>query len=115
MEAKYIACYEATWEAIWLRNLILGFLIIERISRPLTIYYDNIADVIFSQNNKNSTYAKHFDMKYQFARAKICGHITCIKHVSMNKMLVGPLTKGLIVGIYHDHVINIGLAKSFVA
>ena len=48
-------------------------------------------------------------------RGKIREHITCIEHISMNKMLVNPLTKGLAVGIYHDHVINMGLAKSFVA
>ena len=54
-------------------------------------------------------------MKYQFVREKICENITCIKHISTNKMLADPPTKGLAVGIYHDHVINMGLTKSFVA
>ena len=115
MEAEYVACYEATREAVWLRNLIIGFPIIESISRPLTIYCDNTAAVIFSQNNKSSARTKHFDVKYQFVREKIREHITCIEYISTKKMLADPLTKGLAVGIYHDHVINMGLAKSFVA
>ena len=94
MEAKYVTCYEATREVVCLRNLISGFPIVESISRPLTIYCDNTIVVIFSQNNKNSTYTKHFDVKYQFVREKIQEHITCIEHISMNKMLVNPLTKG---------------------
>ena len=115
MEAEYVACYEATREAVWLRNLIIGFPIIESISRPLTIYCDNTAAVIFSQNNKSSARTKHFDVKYQFVREKIREHITCIEYISTKKMLADPLTKGLAVGIYHDHVINMGLTKSFVA
>ena len=34
MKAMYVACYEATWEVVWLRNLILGFFVVEIISRP---------------------------------------------------------------------------------
>ena len=64
MEAEYVACYEATKEAIWLRNLISGFPIVESISRPLTIYCDNIATIVFSQNNNSSARTKHFDVKY---------------------------------------------------
>ena len=55
MEAKYVTCYEATREAIWLRNLIEVlrnlievFLVIDSISKFLNIFYDNIAIVNFS-------------------------------------------------------------------
>ena len=54
MEAEYIACYEATHQAIWLKNLIVEFGIVESISGPLTIYCDNSVVVCFSHNNKNS-------------------------------------------------------------
>ena len=40
MEAEYVACYEATCQAVWLKNLISGFQIVESISRPLVIYCD---------------------------------------------------------------------------
>ena len=63
----------------------------------------------FSQNNKNSTCIKHLDVKYQFMREKMHEHVTCIEHISMNSMLMDPLTKSLVIRIYH--VTNIGLAK----
>ena len=113
MEAEYVACYEATREAVWLRNFISGLKIVESISRPLTICCDNAAAVSFSHNNKSSARTKHFDVKYQFVREKIREHHTSIQHVSTNEMLADPLTKGLAVKTYHDHVKNMGLAESF--
>ena len=113
MEAEYVACYEATREAVWLRNFISGLKIVESISRPLTIYCDNAVAMSFSQNNKSSACTKHFDVKYQFVREKVCEHQTCIEHVSTNCMLADPLTRGLAVKVYHDHVKNMGLAESF--
>ena len=38
MEAEYIVCYEATRQAIWLKNFITELGLVESISRPLTIY-----------------------------------------------------------------------------
>ena len=82
MEAEYIACYEATWEVIWLRNFISSLKIVESISRPLTICYDNVVVVSFSHNNKSSTRMKHFDFKHQFVKDKVHEYHTSIRHVS---------------------------------
>ena len=112
MKAEFVTCYEVIQETIWLRNLITSFSLIENTSRPITIYCDNTATVIFSQNNKNSTHTKHFDVKYQFMKENIREHITYIKHIFTNKMLANPLIKGLAIEIYHDHVTNMGLANS---
>ena len=113
MEAEYVACYEATKEAIWLRNFIFGLKIVESILWPLTIYCDNATTVSFSQNNKSFACAKYFDVKYQFVREKVREHHTSMQHVSIGCMLTNPLTKGLAVKVYHDHVKNIDLAESF--
>ncbi|XP_050888799.1 secreted RxLR effector protein 161-like [Lathyrus oleraceus] len=48
MEAEYVACYEATCQAMWLKNLISRFKVVESISRPLVIYCDNFATVHLS-------------------------------------------------------------------
>jgi chaperone required for assembly of F1-ATPase len=34
MQAKFIACYEATGQVVWLKNFILKLKVIESISRP---------------------------------------------------------------------------------
>ena len=95
------------------KNFIVGYNIVMTISRPLTIYFNNTTTMNFSLNNKSSTCTKHFDMKYQFIREKICKHVTCIKNIPTTHMLADLLTKGLIVNIFKDHVTNMGLSKSF--
>jgi hypothetical protein len=113
MEAEYVACYEATRQAMWLKNLISGFLIVESISRPLVIYCDNTAAVSFSHNNKKSSRSKHFDVKLMFVREKIMEFQTRIEHIATENMLADPLTKGLAVGVFQNHVTHMGLVKSF--
>jgi len=81
MEAEYVACYEATCQAMWLKNLISYFKVVESISRPLVIYCDNTAAVHFSQNKKSSSKSNHFDIKYLFVREKILDFQTRIEHL----------------------------------
>ena len=113
METEYVSCYEATQEAIWLRNFISEFCLIESISRPLTIYYDNTIAMSFSQNNKTSTCTKHFDVKYQFVREKMHEYLTQIKYVLLDYILVHPLTKAFVVGMFKRYVLGMVLIKSF--
>nr|KYP43760.1 Retrovirus-related Pol polyprotein from transposon TNT 1-94 [Cajanus cajan] len=48
MGAEYVTCCEATCQAVWLKNLIPGFHIVECISKPLVIYCDNTTAMHFS-------------------------------------------------------------------
>ena len=41
MEAEFVACFEATVHGLWLRNFILELGIVDSVSKPLKIYYDN--------------------------------------------------------------------------
>ncbi|XP_075107162.1 secreted RxLR effector protein 161-like [Nicotiana tabacum] len=54
MEAEFVACFEATIHALWLRNFISGLGVVDTITRPLKIYCDNSATVFFSKNDKYS-------------------------------------------------------------
>ena len=81
--------------------------------KHLIIYCNNTAIVSFFQNNKNSTYTKHLDVKYQFKREKIHEHLALIKHVSIDHMLMDPLMKGLDVEMFKRYVVEMDLAKSF--
>ena len=47
MEAKFVTCFEATIQANWLQNFILGLGIVDSIVRLLKMYYDNSAVVFF--------------------------------------------------------------------
>jgi hypothetical protein len=38
MEVEYIACYQASCQAMWLQNFIFGLVIMDTIAKPLKIF-----------------------------------------------------------------------------
>ncbi|KAF7835239.1 Retrovirus-related Pol polyprotein from transposon TNT 1-94 [Senna tora] len=88
IEAEYIACYEATRQAVWLRNLIISF----------------------SHNHRNSSRTKHFDEKFLFVREKFAESQTRLVHIPGEQMLADPMAKGLPVGVFKNHVSHMGIA-----
>ncbi|XP_076951026.1 secreted RxLR effector protein 161-like [Bidens hawaiensis] len=68
MMAEYIAVYNANCHWMLLRNLITRLKIVNSISRPLKIYYDNSAVVSFLNSNSSSVAGLHLDTKYVFVR-----------------------------------------------
>ena len=95
MEAELIACYEATIHALWLRNFISGLGVVDTITKPLKIYCDNSAAVLFSKNDKYSKGAKHMKLKYFAVKEEVHKQRVCIEHIRMDLMIADPLTKGL--------------------
>ena len=112
MEAEYVACYEATCHAIWLRNFVSGLHVIASIMRPLRIYCDNSVVVRFSKNNKIIGGSKHIDIKYLVVREKVQNEVVSIEHIKNTLMLADPLTKGLPPKIFIDYVARMGLVAS---
>ena len=47
MKADYVACFEVTQHVVWLKNFISGLKVVDSISRPIRLCYDNAAVVIF--------------------------------------------------------------------
>ena len=70
MEVEYVACYEATCHAIWLRNFISALEVVHSISKPLKLFYDNFAAVCFSRNTRSTSRSKHIDVKFFFVKEK---------------------------------------------
>jgi hypothetical protein len=62
MEAESIAYYQATCQAIWLRNFILGLVIMDTIAKPLKISCNSSAALSFSRNTKSSSRSEHIDI-----------------------------------------------------
>ena len=113
MQAEYVACYEATLQAVWLQNFISRLEIVYFISKPLTIYNDNSAAVCFSKNNKRSFRSKHMHIKYLVVREKTLELQTSIIHIATEEMIADPLTKGLPPKVFKEHVTHMGLVESF--
>ena len=71
MEAEYMACYEATCHAIWLRNFISALEVIHSISKPLKLFYDNYAALSFYRNTRSTSRSKYIDVKFFFVKEKV--------------------------------------------
>ena len=63
MYVEFIACYEVTGQALWLKKFILGLKVVDSIEKPLKLYCDNEPAISYSYNNRSSGAAKHIDIK----------------------------------------------------
>jgi hypothetical protein len=109
MEAEFVACFEATGHALWLRNFISGLGVVDSIAKPMKIYCDNSAAVFFSKNGKYSSGSKHMEVKYLVVRERVQKQQVSIENISTTLMIADPLTKGLPPKTYKEHVIRMGL------
>ena len=112
MEAEFVACFEATVQANWLRNFISGLGLVDNIARPLKIYCDNTAAVFFSKNDKYSKGVTHMELKYFSVKEEVQKHKVSIEHISTKLMIADPLTKGLPPKTFIEHVERMGLIDS---
>ncbi|KAL6270137.1 hypothetical protein ACE6H2_027048 [Prunus campanulata] len=113
MFSEYIACYEATSHAIWLRNFIKDIKVVDSISRPIQIYNDNTATVFHCMNNKMSSGLQHIDRKYLIVREEVADKLVRFDHIRTQDMIADPLTKFLPSEAFLRHVESMGLFPSF--
>ena len=79
----------------------------------IVIYCDNNAVVFYSKNNKISMGSKHMEIKYLTVKDLVKKGDIMISHIRTESMLVDPLTKGLKPITFKEHVVNMGVIKSF--
>ncbi|GAB2276586.1 hypothetical protein Dimus_039200 [Dionaea muscipula] len=82
MEAEFIACYEASNQAIWLQNFITGLWILDGIHRPLKINCDNKAAELYAKNNRSSSKSKHIDIKFLVVKERVQSQQVFIEHIN---------------------------------
>ncbi|KAL0313499.1 UNVERIFIED_CONTAM: Retrovirus-related Pol polyprotein from transposon TNT 1-94 [Sesamum radiatum] len=109
MEAEFVSCFEATSHGVWLKSFISGLRIMDSISRPLRIFSDNSAAVFMAKNNKSGSRSKHIDIKYLAIRERVKKWKVVIEHISTELMLADPLTKGMPLKNFKDHVARMGI------
>lgn len=94
---------------MWLRNFISGLKILDKISEPLKIYYDNDAKRHFAQNDKCSSESKYSEVKYLVLKKKVQDRSVSIVRAPMDLMNADSLTKALPPKAYKGHVLNMDL------
>ena len=112
MEAEFVSCFEASSHGVWLKSFISRLRIVDSISRPLKLYCDNSAVVFMAKNNKSGSRSKHIDIKYLTIRERVKELKVVIEHISIELMIVDPLTKGMPPDYFKDHVVQMGLGST---
>ena len=87
IEAEYVACYELTCHAIWLRNFISALEVVHSISRSLKLFCDNSTVVSFSRNTRSTSHSKHLDVKFFLVKEKVAESLISIEHKPTTSML----------------------------
>ncbi|XP_039130879.1 secreted RxLR effector protein 161-like [Dioscorea cayenensis subsp. rotundata] len=111
MLAEFIACYEASSHAIWLRNFVEGLRVVENIERPLMLYCDNRVAVLFSNSNRISSRSKHIDIKFLAVKERVQSGFVSIELIGTNSMVADPLTKALAPTVFHEHIASMGVVR----
>jgi hypothetical protein len=82
---KFVACYEAVGQAIWLKNFVSGLRVVDSIERPLKLYCDNEPAVLYAHNNKKTKVVKHINIRFYVVKEKIQDQTISLEHISTKK------------------------------
>ena len=112
-QAEYIAVYDATPHAIWLKNFIDGLKIIDSIQKPLKVYCDNVAVVFFAKNNKRSSESRNIDVKYFAVRENVRDKEIEVLNIGTKDQLANRFTKAFAVESFKKHIKAMGMRNLF--
>lgn len=110
-ESEYIACSEATREALWLRGLYSELSGTKPVSStPLNV--DNQSAIDLSNRPRFHERTKHIDLKRHFTREALQNQEISIVHCPTEQMTADILTKALPRVLHWKHVGAMGLSLS---
>ncbi|GJY99144.1 hypothetical protein Tco_0516574 [Tanacetum coccineum] len=72
-EAEYIAAYDASKEAVWVRKFISGLGVVPTIEEPINMYCDNTRAITIANESGITKGARHFCAKVHYLR-EVCSY-----------------------------------------
>jgi hypothetical protein len=69
--AKFVACYKAMGQAMWLKKFVSSLRVIDSIERPLKLYCNNEPAILYAPINKKIKAAKHINIIFYVVKEKI--------------------------------------------
>nr|GEZ66155.1 hypothetical protein [Tanacetum cinerariifolium] len=70
-EAEYIAAYDASKEAVWVRKFIYGLGVVPTIEDPISMYCDNTGAITIANESGITKAARNFRAKVHYLRGVI--------------------------------------------
>nr|GFA61983.1 hypothetical protein [Tanacetum cinerariifolium] len=108
-DAEYIAAFDASKEAVWIRKFISGLGIVPTIEEPISMYCDNIGAIAIAKDDGVTKGARHFRAKVNYLRETIKLGDVKIEKIDTDDNLVDPFTKALAFPKHSKLTRNIGL------
>ena len=104
-----MACYEVTFDAIWLWNIISVLEVIHSISRPLKLFFDNSTVISFSRNTRSTSRSKRINVKLFFVKEKVVESLILVEYTPTTSILTDLLTKYLHICVFQKHITHMEL------
>nr|GEZ62611.1 hypothetical protein [Tanacetum cinerariifolium] len=109
VKAEYIATFDASKEAVWVRKFISGLGVVPTIKEPISMYCDNTGEIAIANESGITKGARHFYAKVHYLRDVIeFGNIK-LEKVHTYDNLADPFTKALAFPKHFEHTRNIGM------
>ncbi|GJX87552.1 hypothetical protein Tco_0339566 [Tanacetum coccineum] len=108
-EAEYIAAYDASKEAVWVRKFIFGLGVVPTIEEPINMYYDNTGAITIANESGITKGARHFHAKVHYVCEVIEYGDIKLEKVHTDDNLADPFTKALAFPKHSEHTRNIGM------
>ncbi|GJV68792.1 hypothetical protein Tco_1484301 [Tanacetum coccineum] len=108
-EAEYIAAYDASKEAVWVRKFISGLGVVPTIEKPISMYCDNTGAITIANESGITKGARHFRAKVHYLREVIEFGDIKLERVHTEDNLADPFTKALAFPKHSEHTKIIGM------
>nr|GFB25171.1 retrotransposon protein, putative, Ty1-copia subclass [Tanacetum cinerariifolium] len=95
-QAEYVAASEAAMEAVWIRKFVEDLGMMPSLNKPINMYCDNSAAIIFANKPGIMKGARHFLRRYHYVREQVeTGEIKLIKRSKKNTKCVNAVSEEL--------------------
>ncbi|GJS71802.1 retrotransposon protein, putative, ty1-copia subclass [Tanacetum coccineum] len=108
-DVEYIAAFDASKEAVWIRKFISGLGIVPTIEEPISMCCDHTGAIAIAKDHGITKGARHFCAKVHYLRETIEMGDVKIEKVDTEDNLADPFTKALAYPKHSELTKNIGL------
>ncbi|GKA29165.1 putative retrotransposon protein [Tanacetum coccineum] len=111
-EVEYIAAYDASKEAVWVKKFISGLGVVPTIEEPINMYCDNTGAITIANESGITKGTRHFRAKVHYLREVIEYGDVKLEKVYTDDNLADLFTKALAFLKYSEHTRNIGMLSA---
>nr|GFA97024.1 hypothetical protein [Tanacetum cinerariifolium] len=110
--AEYIAAFDASKKAVWVRKFIFGLSVVPIIEEPTSMYCDNTRAIAIANESGITKGARHFCAKVHYLQEVIEFGDIKLEKVHTYDNLADPFTKALAFPKHFEHTRNIRMLRA---